>query len=165
MSKHQRGLTFIELIVFIVVVSVGLVGILSVLNLTSSKSADPVVRKQSLAIAEAMLEEILSKSYQNDPADASNSSSTLGCTPTTTPSCRANNVSDRPNYNDVDDFNGWNKTGVYQPDGTLAPVLGTYVVTVAVTTATLDGVPMKKVTVTVAGGETIKLIGYRANYE
>ena len=165
-AGRQGGLSLIELIIFIVIVSVGVVGILSVLNLTVGKSADPMLRKQALAVAEAMMDEILAKSYQNDPADPNNSSSTLGCTPTTTPSCRVNTVADRPNYNDVDDFNGWNQTGVYQLDGTLAPILGAYTVAVGVSTTTLNGVAAKQVTVTVSGGtETISLVGYRTNYE
>ena len=48
----QRGLTFIELLFFIVIVSAGLAGILTVLNVTTSRSADPMVRKQMLAVAE-----------------------------------------------------------------------------------------------------------------
>ena len=169
---RQRGLSLIELIFFIVIISVGLVGILSVLNLTVFRSADPMVRKQALAVAEAMMDEILTKDYQNDLADATNSSATLGCTPTTTPTtCRndtaAHQQTDRPNYNDVDDFNGWSQTGVYQQDGTLAPVLGSYTVAVTVAApALLSGVSAKKITVTVSGsGVTISLDGYRTHYE
>ena len=132
-------------------------------------SADPIVRKQVLAIGEAMLDEILLKDFQNDPADPGNASASLGCTPATAPSCRVNTVVDRKNYNDVDDYNGWNQTGVYQPDGTLAPVLGTYTVRASVAAAAavpMSAVVAKQVTVTVSGGsETISLIGYRTNYE
>ncbi|MFY9328022.1 MAG: prepilin-type N-terminal cleavage/methylation domain-containing protein [Georgfuchsia sp.] len=166
--RNQAGLSLIELIFFIVIVSVGLVGILSVLNLTVMKSADPMVRKQALSVAEAMMEEILAKDYQNDPADTTNSSATLGCTPTTLTTCRVNTVLDRQNYNDVDDYNGWNQTGVYELDGTLAPVLGTYTVTVGVAATSLGtpAVTAKQVTVTVSGsGETISLNGFRTKYE
>lgn len=54
----QRGISLIELIIFIVVVSVALAGILRVMNVTGKSSADPLIHKQSLAIAEALLEEI-----------------------------------------------------------------------------------------------------------
>mgnify|MGYP003387114915 CR=1 FL=1 len=57
-DRRQRGVTLIELIVFIVIVSVGLAGILSVLNLTTRHSADPMIRKQMLAIAEGMMDEV-----------------------------------------------------------------------------------------------------------
>jgi MSHA pilin protein MshD len=55
---EQRGISLIELIVFIVVVGVALAGILRVMNVTGKSSADPLVYKQSLAIAEALLEEV-----------------------------------------------------------------------------------------------------------
>jgi len=69
--RSQRGLTLVELIVFIVIVSVGLAGVLLVLNTTAAKSADPVVRKQALAIAESLLEEIALMPFTYcDPDDA-----------------------------------------------------------------------------------------------
>jgi MSHA pilin protein MshD len=161
---RQRGLTLIELIMFIVIVSVALVGVLTVLNVTVKNSADPMIRKQALAVAEAMLDEVLSKDFQNDPADPTDSSATLGCTPATAPSCRLNTPADRPNYNDVDDFNGWSQ-GVIQIDGTPAPVLGSYTVAINVAPLNLSGIDGKQVTVTVAGGnETIVLNGFRANF-
>lgn len=57
-SSRQSGLTLFELIFFMVIVSIGLVGILSVMDLTTRHSADPLQRKQALAIAEAILEEV-----------------------------------------------------------------------------------------------------------
>src|ERR1700674_5036703 len=57
-SRSQAGISLVELIMFIVIVSLGVVGILTVFNLTAQKSADPQVRKQMLAIAEALLEEV-----------------------------------------------------------------------------------------------------------
>jgi MSHA pilin protein MshD len=163
--RRQRGMTLIELITFIVIVSVGLAGVLTVMNITTRSSADPLIRKQALAVAEAMMEEVLSKDFQNDPADPGNASATLGCTPTTAPRCALNTLTDRPNYNDVDDFNNWNRTGVFQVDGTPAPVLGTYTVRVNVAAGALNGLAGKWVTVTVAGGaETIALNGFRANF-
>lgn len=58
-TRHrQRGVSLIELVMFIMIVSVALAGILLVLNATEKGSADPLVHKQALAIAEAMLEEI-----------------------------------------------------------------------------------------------------------
>lgn len=54
----QAGASLVELVVFIVIVSVALAGVLLVFNLTTSHSADPLIRKQALAIAEALLEEV-----------------------------------------------------------------------------------------------------------
>lgn len=55
---RQAGISLVELVMFIVIVSVGVVGILSVMNVTTKSSADPMIRKQALAIAESLLEEI-----------------------------------------------------------------------------------------------------------
>ncbi|MBI3222446.1 MAG: prepilin-type N-terminal cleavage/methylation domain-containing protein [Nitrosomonadales bacterium] len=67
----QRGISLIELIMFIVIVSVALAGILLVMNKTTQGSADPIVHKQALAIAESLLEEIeLMPFTYCDPNDA-----------------------------------------------------------------------------------------------
>lgn len=57
-SRRQRGLTLVELVIFIVIVGVAVVGILQVIALNTSHSADPVRRKQAMAIAEGLLEEV-----------------------------------------------------------------------------------------------------------
>lgn len=57
-KARQRGISLIELIMFIVIVGVALAGILLVMNVTTKSSADPLVRKQALAIAESLLEEV-----------------------------------------------------------------------------------------------------------
>lgn len=69
--RGQGGLSLIELIVFIMIVSVALAGILAVLTQNTRTSADPLRRKQALAIAEALLEEVqLARFTYCDPADA-----------------------------------------------------------------------------------------------
>lgn len=76
-STRQRGLTLIELVMFIVIVSVAVVGVLQVLNLTTRYSADPQLRKQALAIAEGLLEEVeLARFTYCDPSDANAESAT-----------------------------------------------------------------------------------------
>ena len=159
----QRGLSLIELIVFIVIVSVALAGLLSVFNIGAKASADPMIRKQALTAAEGMLEEVLSKNYENDAADPGNTDATLGCTlNTTAPPCRPNTVLDRANYNDIDDYQNWDQ-GVIQLDGNPAPILGTYRVRVTVAASALGGLAGKQVTVSVSGGgETIVVSGFRA---
>jgi MSHA pilin protein MshD len=142
---RARGLTLIELILFIVVVGAGTAGLLAVLNLTVSRSADPFPVKQALSVAEAMLDEILAKSYTALPGTGS-----------------------RSNYDDVDDYNGFSMIGVTTITGGALAGLTNYRVDVAVTAPGLNASPAKLVTVTVtypaAGGTTYKLSGYRTNY-
>lgn len=61
--RGQRGFNLIEVIVFIVIVSVALVGVLSVFNVTIRHSADPLIRKQMQALAEALMEEVLLRPF------------------------------------------------------------------------------------------------------
>jgi MSHA pilin protein MshD len=142
---RQRGFTLIELIIFIVVVGVGLVGILQVVNTTVARSADPVVRKQAVALADSILEEILQKAY-TDPD---------GTTGETT----------RATFDDVDDYNG--KTQAIFTDWPSG--LSGYQVAITVAApANLGGsspVLAKKVTVTVSRGtDVVSLSGYRSSY-
>ncbi|MBP9712560.1 MAG: type II secretion system protein [Sterolibacterium sp.] len=163
-----KGFTLIELIMYIIIVGVGLVGVLSTFQVATAHSGDPMLRKQALTVAEMMLEQILSRRYQNDLFDPNNTGNTFGCTPATPTPCRVNTVADLPNYNDVSDYADWSQSGVYQQDGSLNPALGTtYTVAVSVTPIVLNGVATKRVTVTVSGHsfETLSLTGYRASYE
>src|SRR3954467_7602915 len=81
--RLQAGLSLIELLMFIVIMSLAVAGILTVLNLTAQKSADPQVRRQMLAMAEALLEEVMFKPFTYcDPDDpnAATAASSAGCT-------------------------------------------------------------------------------------
>jgi MSHA pilin protein MshD len=79
---RQRGVSLIELIIFIVVIGTALVGILAVMNQATAHSADPLIRKQALAIAESLLEEVELMPFTFcDPDDvnaASATSATVG---------------------------------------------------------------------------------------
>ena len=159
--QHTHGFTLIEVIIFIVVVSVGLVGILLVSNTVVKSSADPMVRKQAIAVAESMLEEILLKEYCDpDTRD----------TTATPPTCGASVVeANRTLFDDVDDYNGFATVGVTDVTGAAVPGLGAYSVAVAVAApAALAGggaVVVKRVSVTVSwGAESVALVGYRGNY-
>jgi MSHA pilin protein MshD len=78
----QRGVTLIELVIFMVVIGIGVAGILGVMSLATKTSADPVRRKQALLIAESLLEEVeLAQFTYCDPSDsnADSASSSAGC--------------------------------------------------------------------------------------
>lgn len=70
--RKSRGASLIELIVFIVIVGAAIAGIIGVISITTQSSADPVIRKQALAIAEALLEEVQLQPFTvcdaNDPS-------------------------------------------------------------------------------------------------
>jgi MSHA pilin protein MshD len=158
----QRGVSLIELIMFIVIVSVGIVGILLVMNVTVKSSADPMVRKQALAMAESILGEVLAKDFANP---------TGGYAETTPATCE-----NRSLYDDVDDygcFDGSTDSKMIHGDETLGstpiPALAAYRATVTIdAAAALGAIPAgetKKITVSVTGGgESLQAWGYRTNY-
>ncbi len=150
---NYQGFTLVELIVFIVVVGVGLAGILTVSNSVVKSSADPMLRKQTIAVAESLLEEILLKEYAK-PAGSTAVGYTGGGA--------------RNSYDCVDDYNGYTTAGgVVDVSGTSFPELASYNVTPAVDVSAvlLGGVTVKKVVVSVTGPlGVISLTGYRGNY-
>jgi MSHA pilin protein MshD len=148
---HHRGFTLIEVIIFIVVVGAGLAGILSVTNTVVKSSSDPVVRKQAMAIADSILEEILQKEFQ-DPDGVGGETT-------------------RATMDNVSDYNGRTQALFNSSSGVggWAPALDVYQVAIAVVAdTTVVGTalnPAWRVTVTVTrGADTIVLRGYRANY-
>lgn len=158
--QRQLGLSLVELIMFIVIVSVGIAGILLVMNVSVKSSADPMLRKQAVAMAEAILDEVLAKDYASPAVGDFAEVDFVNC-------------SGRPQYDDVNDyacFDGAPASAVIFGNSTLGatsiPALAGYSATVSVAAPALfSGATMKKVTVTVTGGaETIQLFGYRAGY-
>jgi MSHA pilin protein MshD len=148
-DRRQAGFTLIELIIFIVVVSAGLAGILMVMDVSVKSSADPMVRKQTVAIAESMLEEIMLKAYE-DPDGLPNVVE-----------------ASRALFDDVDDYAGYSTaSGMVDMGG--APIAGLTrydVSNVAVAAVTINGVNAKRITVTVTGpGGAVDLTSYKTKY-
>lgn len=145
-EAHQTGVTLIELILSMVIISIAVTGVFSVINLTVSHSADPVVQYQAIAIAEAYLEEILSQSAI-DP-DGTNAGET------------------RASYDNVADYNGLNDVGAHNQQGVLLSSLSSYSVSVAVADQAVTGLAAKKITVTVSGPGVsgLALVGYKFAY-
>jgi MSHA pilin protein MshD len=163
--KRACGFTLIELLIFIVIVSVGLLGVLAAFGPAVRGSADPMIRKQTLNLAESLLREIMHKAYENDPGDPDNNDASLGCTPNTNPACSPNSQTARPNYNDVDDYIGFSQ-GIVTLAGATVPGLASCTQTVnGVTPGTLNGAAGKFISVTATcGGESITLTAFRGNY-
>ena len=147
-GRHRvRGFTLPEAILAIVVIGVGLAGLLLAFGTVARSSADPVLRKQMLAIGQEMLEEVLLKPYT-----VAANAAPAGCA--------------RDTYNDVSDFNGYSAAGICTVDGVAIAALASYSVQVAVVAGTLQGVTSaKSVTVTVGNaGESLSLVGWRTDY-
>lgn len=62
MSRHaNRGVTLVELVMAVVVISIAVTGVLLAYVQTVRNSADPMIDAQALAVAEAYMDEILAK--------------------------------------------------------------------------------------------------------
>ena len=142
-----RGFTLPEAILAIVVIGVGLAGLLLAFSTVARNSADPVLRKQMLAAAQELMEEIALKPY----AAAANAAP-AGCA--------------RDTYNDIADYNGYSATGICTVDGVPIPALAGYSISASVLGGTLFGVAAAKaITVTVSqGGNSLSLQGWRTDY-
>ena len=57
-ASRQRGMTLVELVISIVVIGIAAAAMFSAMAAITGRSADPMLRQQSLAIAEAYMEEI-----------------------------------------------------------------------------------------------------------
>lgn len=173
-DRRQRGITLIELIVFIVIVSVGLAGILSVLNLTTRHSADPMIRKQMLAIAEGLMDEVAAQPVTwcdpDDPAAAT----TMNVAACATPEAigveggetRGGAVTPFDNVNDYNGLAGIT-TGI---TGTAMPLGYSAAITVAQDAlgpggAVVPAAASLRMTITVSfGNENLIVEGYRTRY-
>ncbi|CAK0758593.1 MSHA pilin protein MshD [Gammaproteobacteria bacterium] len=150
-----KGMTLIELIMAIIIISAGVIGILSVLSFTAKSSADPIRYKQAMAMAEAIMEEVMAKELVNPVG---------GFVETSPQTCAGRLFYD--DLNDYDCFDGSSSTKFIRSDitlaGTSSPLLN-YTATVTVSVVTVSAIPMSRVSVTVTSGNvTVSLNGYRA---
>lgn len=190
-DPRQLGVSLVELIVFIVVVAVAVAGVLVALNISNKSSADPMIQKQALAIAEALLEEVQLQPFTycdpDDPQAATAQSATVGATgcsaggievigaeaaPPLGPEAR---VSATTPFDNVNDYHTFTMTGMTDIAGNAIIGLGAYTASVAIAAQGIAGVAGSPdiptadallITVTVTGpaNTTVTLHGYRARY-
>lgn len=186
---NQIGATLIEMVIFIIVVGVATAGILSALSNSVRGSADPMLHKQGLAIAEALLAEIEQQAFSycdpDDPA-AKTANSTADCTngaagsqdrnggalgPTNVPSTTAETRSSATvPFDNVADYAGFSMANVTDIAGNNA--MAGYSISVAITRAggaapfaTLPVDAVLRIQVTVSSThESFNLTGYRFRY-
>lgn len=174
---RQLGLSLIELIVFIVIVSTGVAGVLSVLNFTAARSADPMTAKQALTLAETLLEEaqLMPFTYCDpDDANATTSLDTAGCATTAEIAMAAEGGETRGSlttpFDNVNDYNGFTLSGTFTDiSGNSVISLPGYTATITVSNQALGGVPadaslLVRVRVTGPNNVEVNLYGYRVRY-
>lgn len=151
----QRGVTLIELVVFIVVVSIALTAMISAMNYNLIHSVNPIVQMRALECAQAKLDEISARRFDESsptggvPACGSAEAGAVACT----------GVAAEVQLDDVGDFAG--QVDSSNPDCS---------VSVTVVNAGGDlGLPADQarlvtVNVTSPGGGNATLSTYRTNF-
>ncbi len=164
-NNYSQGVTLIELVVSIVIISIAVIGVMSLFLGTTKTSADPMIRAQALAIAQSYMDEIMMQPYSS----VVNTSATGTCSDGNPPE-----KSNRAKYNDINDYNALNDIGAHDQNGCLINALAGYTITVQVNNcpnvacdASLNSSGMKKIQVDVLHSglsTTVPLFSYRADY-
>ena len=171
-----RGLTMIELVVFMGVVSAALAGVLRIFIQATAASADPALVRQALAVAESLLEEVQLMPVtfcDGDDANVSTATSTAGCA----------GVADAigpdagegrhatPQFDHVNDYHGLSMAGITDITNTAVTGLAGYSASVTVAAVALGSITSGSgdavritVTVTGPGSTSITLDGYRSRF-
>lgn len=151
--RRQFGATLIEMVISIVIISVSLTAIMMVVTQVGRSSADPMIRTQATAIAQAYMDEILVQSL-NDPDGGETGGAEVGET--------------RASFDDVSDYHGLADTaGARNQLGATIAGLDGYNVNVTVSAANLGGYPAKRILVQVGyDGDpnlSVPIVAYRMN--
>ncbi len=175
-TLRARGFSLIEIVVFIVVFGIGLAGTVTLYGQLTKASVDPVVRKQALALAQSMMEEVMLRGNSYcDPDDANvhTATGTGDCTVEEAigPEAGETRYAD-PRFDNVNDYHGFSMVGGGILDITGAAVggLDDYAVSVTVAQAGADlAIPAAealRVVVTATGplGVSVTLQAYRTRY-
>ena len=182
-GSKQRGISLVELIMFIVIVSVALAGILLVMNVTTKSSADPVIHKQALAIAESLLEEVELMPFTycdpDDPTAATAVAATGGCavaaneeSTTIGPEAGETRYSAATPFDNVSDYHGFDSTvdgGIKDITNNAVAALSGYSASISVSASNLPNVTagdalLIEVTVIGPDGTPVVVDGIRARY-
>ncbi|MEO8465889.1 MAG: prepilin-type N-terminal cleavage/methylation domain-containing protein [Gammaproteobacteria bacterium] len=146
-DHRQSGVTLIELIISIVVIAIAIGGVLGVLSQSVGRSADAMVMTQAVSVAEAYLEEITLRSF-DDPDGV-------------------DGEANRADFDDVDDYDGLVDVGARDQFGVAIASLSQYTVNVTVMPSTaltsVPGADAKRVDVrvTYASNVTVTLSAYK----
>lgn len=174
-SKHkqQGGFSLIETIMVVVLLGIMLAGMTVMFVENASKSHEPYLRQRALAVANAYMDEILRKRWDdNSPLGG-------GCVNSGSAFCAVGPAAAgigteegaRSNYDDIDDYNGLNDSPPQNSQGGAMTGYNGFTVAVSVTNpgsawngiAAAD-VKLIKVDVTSTNQETISISAYRVNF-
>ena len=149
---------------------------LTVFNQATQASADPALRRQALAIAESLLEEVQLMPFTfcgSDDADVETATSAAGCAGAAEAigAEAGENRFTTPTFDNVNDYHGYAMTGIVDITNTALAGLAGYSASVAITEADLGSISAASgdalritVTVTGPGGSSLSIDGYRSRH-
>lgn len=174
---RSSGLSLIELLIFVVIVSIALAALLQVFLQAGKASADPQVQRQALAIAEALLDEVELMPFTFcDPDDANleSAAASNGCASQNEASMGPEAGETRytsPQFDNVNDYNGFTMSGIRDLTNTAVGGLSGFSASVTVAPSALGSISQGSgdallITVTVTGpkGTSISLQGLRTRH-
>ncbi len=177
----QRGVTLIELIVFIVIVGVAVAGVLLTYDVVVKRSADPLVRKQALTAAESLLLEIEQKAFTwCDISDNNFFTATgyvtagaiIGCATLPQNALGVVGQGGRANFDNVGDYHGYRENDVGDIGGgnRLTGYTASVNITAVGQTGAFAALPDAnaalriEVTVTPPTGPAVSVVGFRVRF-
>lgn len=175
-SSRQCGFSLLEAVIFIVVLGIGIAGMAVLYNQLTLASVDPLIRKQALAIANSLMEEIQLRPFTFcDPDDPKVFTATAPADCGTQEAIGPEGGETRyvdPRYDNVNDYSGFSMAGILDANGTPIAGLGGYTASVAIQNAGGDfpaAIPADaalRITVTVTGPANVSVVlqGYRLRY-
>lgn len=175
-ESSSQGLSLIELLLFIVVVSIALTAMLRVFITATTASANPMILRQQLAIAESLLREVQLMPFTwCDPTGDPNVGTATAASDCTMQvealGPEAGQTRYGPNYfNNVNDYAGFSMSGIRDLSNTAIAGLTGYAAQVAVAPGALDSIGSTgealKITVTVTAPDSSSLVlqGWRTRY-
>jgi MSHA pilin protein MshD len=184
-SRSHAGMSLIEVVVFIVVLGIGIAGTVVLYSQVTRASVDPMIRKQALALASSMLEEVELKAFtycDPDGATVYTAANAAACATQEVigpnePSANAETRYADPRFDNVNDYNGFSMgSGQVNPDiktaaNTPIAELANYSMSVSVANAGADfglaAEEVLRITATATHAPTntsVSLQGYRFRY-
>jgi MSHA pilin protein MshD len=182
--SSPRGFTLVELVVFIAIMAIAVAGVLAAFDFGVRNSADPIVRKQALAIAESLLAEVQQMPFTfcdpDDPAASTAATPAACATPEAAgPEPGETRYSAATPFDNVNDYGaaisgnpGFAMNPIRDITNGVITGLEAYTATVTITALpanTLPGIPaadalLINVTVTAPANVSVSMDGYRTRY-
>lgn len=166
-GQRQRGVTLVELVLTIVIVSVAVAGVVGAFSLVMGRSADPLIQSRATALGQLYLDEVLARNFDRaTPLGGGRvEPGTVDCTMNS-----GGDSGERSRYRSVGQFNGLEESPPQLGTDSQRALYQNFSVTVTVSCAGdevgLASTDAKRIDVQVRDnqGRGTTLSGYKGNF-